>query len=80
MKMEDLSCVNGGGLPEAALTFAGGVTTTVSAMSLLGGSSIGTIGVAACAACGPVGWAIIGIGVVGGVATGIVTAKELRRK
>lgn len=81
MTQDEMEMFNGGKWYDAALTFAGGVATTVGAAGLASGSgsAIASMGVASLAACGPAGWAVIGIGVVGGVATGAATLAAARK-
>ncbi|MBP3593776.1 MAG: hypothetical protein J6J44_04555 [Lachnospiraceae bacterium] len=71
--------VDGGGLAEGFLTAVGGITTTIAAIELVGGTGAAALSVGFLAAVGPVGWACIGIGVAGAVATGVVTADALKK-
>ncbi|WP_139906159.1 hypothetical protein [Clostridium thermarum] len=79
LNYSEMEALNGGAWYTAVLTFAGGIATTVGAASLIGGASVSSMAVGALAACGPVGWAIIGIGAVGGVATGLATVDAYRK-
>ncbi len=82
LSFEEQNMVDGGAWYDAVLTSAGGVMTTLGVCSLISGSSvasIATMGVGSLAACGPVGWAILGVAVVGGAATGFATVAAARK-
>ncbi len=50
-------------------------TATTEIVTGLGGETVMDMGVGALAACGPIGWAILGVGVLGAAATGYVLAR-----
>ncbi len=63
---DEMNLIDGGAWYDAVLTFAGGIATTIGTCALVSGSTgIATMGVASLAACGPVGWAVIGIVIKG---------------
>ncbi|MCD7730094.1 MAG: hypothetical protein LUI05_01180 [Oscillospiraceae bacterium] len=79
---QEMMMVDGGGIAEGVITFAGGVNTTLGAIALWNGvgtaAQIGSTAITGAFLATPAGWAMIGCCVVGGIATGILTAKALK--
>ena len=75
MTENEMMELEGGKWYDAIFAFGSGIVSTISVCGLLSGSGAGiaTMGVGSLAACGPLGWAVLGVGVVGGVATGAST-------
>ncbi|MBE6852200.1 MAG: hypothetical protein E7505_01805 [Ruminococcus sp.] len=82
LSLNEMDEVNGGGLGDAALKFAGGVSTTCGVIALINGAgtavSIASIPITAALLSTPAGWAMIGCCVVGGLATAAVTVDALK--
>lgn len=66
----ELEQVDGGASAEKVGIGLGCIVAGCGAASYFGGSSVLLMGVGACAACGPVGWACIGACVLGAAAGG----------
>lgn len=77
---EEMMEVEGGKWYDAVLTGAGGIITSVAACGYVSGSgaAIATMSVGSLAACGPAGWAVLGVGVICGAATGAATYHAAR--
>ncbi len=78
----EMMMVDGGGIAEGLMTFAGGVNTTLVAISLINGvgtaAQIGATAITGALLATPAGWAMVGCCVIGGVTTGLLTAKALK--
>jgi hypothetical protein len=67
-----LTSVDGGWSPANIAAAYGTFSATCDICTAIGGDTVLDMGVGALAACGPVGWGILAVGAVGGVATGYV--------
>ena len=80
VSLEEMLSIDGGAWYDVVSTFVSGIGGTIATCAFISGSpAIATMSVASLAACGPIGWAVLGAGAVGGVVTGAATiaaAKE----
>ena len=81
LTFNEVQCIDGGKWYDAAITFVTGITGAVGACGLVSGSGIGiaTMGVGSLLACGPAGWAVLGVGAVLGAATGAATVAAWKK-
>ena len=79
---EEMTYVEGGGFFDAVKEFASGIGLTITSLSLLSGASATTVAgtaVTTALVATPGGLMVLGICVVGGVATGIMTVKAYHK-
>lgn len=70
MSQDEMMVVDGGKWYDGVLAGLAGFGVTCGACASIGGASVLTMGVPALAACGPVGWVVLGVGAVGALASG----------
>ncbi|HOA80567.1 MAG TPA: bacteriocin [Defluviitaleaceae bacterium] len=73
----ELMEVSGGWNPVKIIQGIGGCAAGAGLASVLGGSSVMTMGVGAALACGPVGWACVGAVALGAAAGGYLIGQGI---
>jgi len=77
LKEHELMEVNGGWNPERIAQGLGTIASATSAAMALGGQTIMSMSVGAALACGPIGWAIVGIITIGGFVGGCLIGDRI---
>ncbi len=79
LNVNEMMEVDGGEWYDGVITGLTGFGVTCAACAYIGGSSVLTMGVPALVACGPAGWLVLGVGVVGAAASGAAAANAAKK-